>query len=152
MTPVGSARYLIGPWYAGMYTFRTTRATDSAGLTPTPPHLTPAGGRPATADACHGAVGAFRRVRITTTSGAPAGAVRAAPSDEPAAGRPHQHRPPSVAASGVQRMDPVQKLQRILLLLIIAGLVTYVALLNPLLGVALLVGIGVAMFIHQLLG
>lgn len=40
MTPVGSARYLIGPWYAGMYTFRTTRATDSAGLTPTPPHLT----------------------------------------------------------------------------------------------------------------
>lgn len=49
-------------------------------------------------------------------------------------------------------MDPVQKLQRILLLLIIAGLVTYVALLNPLLGVALLVGIGVAMFIHQLLG
>ncbi|MEU0693716.1 hypothetical protein ABZ349_06960 [Streptomyces niveus] len=49
-------------------------------------------------------------------------------------------------------MDPTQKLHRALLLLIIAGLVTYVAFLNPLLGVALLVGIGVAMFLHQILG
>ncbi|MEU0525296.1 hypothetical protein [Streptomyces niveus] len=49
-------------------------------------------------------------------------------------------------------MDPAQKLNRALLLLIIAGLVTYVAFLNPLLGVALLVGIGVAMFLHQILG
>jgi hypothetical protein len=49
-------------------------------------------------------------------------------------------------------MDPVQKLNRVLLILIIAGLVTYVAFLNPLFGVALLVGVGVAMFIHQILG
>ncbi|QXE35526.1 hypothetical protein KQY30_15920 [Streptomyces sp. GMY02] len=49
-------------------------------------------------------------------------------------------------------MDPVQKLDRVLLILIIAGLVTYVAFLSPLLGVALLVGIGVAMFVHQILG
>lgn len=48
-------------------------------------------------------------------------------------------------------MDPVQKLYRVLLILIIAGLVTYLAFLNPTLGVALLVGIGVAMFIHQIL-
>ena len=38
------------------------------------------------------------------------------------------------------------------LILIIAGLVTYVAFLNPLLGVALLVGVGVALFLHQILG
>ncbi|MCT6777288.1 hypothetical protein ACFYZ6_22455 [Streptomyces rubiginosohelvolus] len=49
-------------------------------------------------------------------------------------------------------MDPVQKLHRALLILIIAGLVTYVAFLNPLLGVALLVGVGVAVFLHQFLG
>ncbi|MGN9791384.1 hypothetical protein ACTMTU_09810 [Streptomyces sp. OZ13] len=49
-------------------------------------------------------------------------------------------------------MDPVQQLYRILLILIIAGLVTYVAFLNPLLGVALLAGFGVAMFIHQIFG
>ncbi|MFI7327278.1 hypothetical protein ACIBQ3_21800 [Streptomyces rubiginosohelvolus] len=49
-------------------------------------------------------------------------------------------------------MDPVQKLHRALLILIIAGLVTYVAFLNPLLGVALLVGVGVALFLLQLLG
>ncbi|MEU9666973.1 hypothetical protein AB0E25_15525 [Streptomyces bobili] len=48
-------------------------------------------------------------------------------------------------------MDPAQKLYRALLILIIAGLVTYVACLNPVLGIALLVGVGVAMFIHQLL-
>ncbi|MFJ1801872.1 MULTISPECIES: hypothetical protein [unclassified Streptomyces] len=49
-------------------------------------------------------------------------------------------------------MDPVQKLYRVLLILIVAGLVTYVAFLNPVLGVALLVGVGVAMFLHQILG
>ncbi|MFE3251097.1 hypothetical protein [Streptomyces sp. NPDC059209] len=49
-------------------------------------------------------------------------------------------------------MDPVQKLHRALLLLIIAGLVTYVAFLNPPLGVALLVGTGAALFLHQILG
>ncbi|MEV5259976.1 hypothetical protein AB0L02_18200 [Streptomyces anulatus] len=49
-------------------------------------------------------------------------------------------------------MDPVQKLYRVLLILIVAGLVTYVAFLNPVLGIALLVGVGVAMFLHQLLG
>ncbi|MEV7658546.1 hypothetical protein AB0O39_30845 [Streptomyces anulatus] len=49
-------------------------------------------------------------------------------------------------------MDPVQKLYRVLLILIVAGLVTYVALLNPALGIALLVGVGVAMFLHQVLG
>ncbi|MFE5960183.1 hypothetical protein [Streptomyces rubiginosohelvolus] len=49
-------------------------------------------------------------------------------------------------------MDPVQKLHRALLILIIAGLVTYVAFLHPLLGVALLVGVGMALFLHQLLG
>ncbi|MFD4593816.1 hypothetical protein [Streptomyces rubiginosohelvolus] len=49
-------------------------------------------------------------------------------------------------------MDPVQKLYRALLILIIAGLVTYVAFLNPLLGVALLAGVGVALFLHQILG
>lgn len=49
-------------------------------------------------------------------------------------------------------MDPVQKLYRVLLILIVAGLVTYVAFINPLLGVALLVGVGVAMFLHQILG
>ena len=49
-------------------------------------------------------------------------------------------------------MDAVQKLYRALLILIIAGLVTYVAFLNPLLGVALLVGVGVALFLHQILG
>ncbi|MEU3057691.1 hypothetical protein [Streptomyces griseus] len=49
-------------------------------------------------------------------------------------------------------MDPVQKLHRVLLILIIAGLVTYVAFLNPLLGAALLVGVGVALFLHQILG
>lgn len=58
---------------------------------------------------------------------------------------------PSVVASGERRMDPAQKLYRALLILIIAGLVTYVAFLNPLLGVALLVGVGVAMFLHQIL-
>ncbi|WP_186001497.1 hypothetical protein [Streptomyces sp. IB201691-2A2] len=47
-------------------------------------------------------------------------------------------------------MDPVQKIYRALLLLIIAGLVTYVAFLNPLLGVALLAGVGVTVFLHQL--
>lgn len=49
-------------------------------------------------------------------------------------------------------MDPVQKLYRVLLILIVAGLVTYVAFLDPVLGIALLVGVGVAMFLHQLLG
>ncbi|MEU9927984.1 hypothetical protein OHA63_14235 [Streptomyces anulatus] len=49
-------------------------------------------------------------------------------------------------------MDPVQKLYRVLLILIVAGLVTYVAFLNPVLGIALLVGVGVAMFLHQVLG
>ncbi|GGW09773.1 hypothetical protein ABZ771_12235 [Streptomyces globisporus] len=49
-------------------------------------------------------------------------------------------------------MDSVQNLYRALLILIIAGLVTYVAFLNPLLGVALLVGVGVALFLHQILG
>ncbi|MET9143624.1 MULTISPECIES: hypothetical protein [unclassified Streptomyces] len=48
-------------------------------------------------------------------------------------------------------MDPLQKLHRILLILIVAGLVTYVAFLDPLLGTALLVGVGVALFVHQLL-
>ncbi|MEU2788814.1 hypothetical protein [Streptomyces sp. NPDC007100] len=48
-------------------------------------------------------------------------------------------------------MDPVQKLHRALLIFIIAGLVTYLAFLNPLLGAALLVGIAVALFIHQIL-
>ncbi|MFJ1787845.1 hypothetical protein ACIOML_26515 [Streptomyces anulatus] len=49
-------------------------------------------------------------------------------------------------------MDPVQKLYRVLLIMIVAGLVTYVAFLNPVLGIALLVGVGVAMFLHQVLG
>ncbi|MEV5853164.1 MULTISPECIES: hypothetical protein [Streptomyces] len=49
-------------------------------------------------------------------------------------------------------MDPVQKLYRVLLILIVAGLVTCVAFLNPVLGIALLVGVGVAMFLHQVLG
>ncbi|WP_173883103.1 hypothetical protein [Streptomyces pharetrae] len=49
-------------------------------------------------------------------------------------------------------MDPTQQTQRALLILIIAGLVTYVAFLNPLLGAALLVGAGVALFLHQTLG
>ncbi|WP_198958006.1 hypothetical protein [Streptomyces sp. CB02115] len=49
-------------------------------------------------------------------------------------------------------MDPVQKLYRVLLILIVAGLVTYVAFLDPVLGIALLVGVGVAMFLHQILG
>ncbi|MEV7503783.1 hypothetical protein [Streptomyces sp. NPDC093018] len=48
-------------------------------------------------------------------------------------------------------MDPVQKLQRALLILVIAGLVTYVAFLDPALGVALLVGVGVAAFVLQVL-
>ena len=48
-------------------------------------------------------------------------------------------------------MDPATKLYRTLLILLVAGVVTYVAFLNPLLGVALLVGVGVALFIHQLL-
>ena len=49
-------------------------------------------------------------------------------------------------------MNPVRKTDRALLLLIIAGLVTYVAFLNPLLGTALLVGIAGAALLHQLLG
>lgn len=49
-------------------------------------------------------------------------------------------------------MDPVQKLYRALLILIVAGLVTYVAFLTPALGIALLVGVGIAMFLHQILG
>ncbi|WP_217222728.1 hypothetical protein [Streptomyces anulatus] len=49
-------------------------------------------------------------------------------------------------------MDPVQKLYRVLLILIVAGLVTYVAFSDPVLGTALLVGVGVAMFLHQVLG
>ncbi|GLX47863.1 hypothetical protein ACL07V_07315 [Streptomyces sp. MB22_4] len=49
-------------------------------------------------------------------------------------------------------MDPVHKLQRALLILLIAGLVTYVAFLDPPLGVALLVGVGVAVFVLQVLG
>ncbi|WP_158102078.1 hypothetical protein [Streptomyces glaucescens] len=48
-------------------------------------------------------------------------------------------------------MSPDQHTSHILLMLIIAGLVTYVALLNPLLGAALLVGVGVAVFLHQIL-
>jgi hypothetical protein len=49
-------------------------------------------------------------------------------------------------------MDPAQQLYRAVLILITAGLVTYVAFLNPLLGAALLVGAGVALFLHQILG
>ena len=49
-------------------------------------------------------------------------------------------------------MDPIQKLHRALLILIIAGLVTYVAFRDPSLGVALLVGVGVAAFVLQVLG
>lgn len=48
-------------------------------------------------------------------------------------------------------MDPVQKLQRALLILVVAGLVAYVAFLDPPLGVALLVGVGVAVFVLQVL-
>ncbi|MEE1802784.1 hypothetical protein ACIQVO_17300 [Streptomyces sp. NPDC101062] len=47
---------------------------------------------------------------------------------------------------------PDQRAFLVLLILIVAGLVTYVAFLNPLLGVALLVGVGVAFFLYQLLG
>ncbi|MBH1935310.1 hypothetical protein I5Q34_13680 [Streptomyces sp. AV19] len=49
-------------------------------------------------------------------------------------------------------MDPERKAFFVLLVLIVAGLVTYVAFLNPLLGTALLVGVGVALFLHQVLG
>ncbi|MFH8368849.1 hypothetical protein [Streptomyces sp. NPDC018031] len=49
-------------------------------------------------------------------------------------------------------MDPVHKLHRALLILIVGGLVTYLAFVNPLLGVALLVGAGVATLLHQVLG
>ncbi|MEU5792430.1 hypothetical protein ABZ800_02705 [Streptomyces sp. NPDC047813] len=48
-------------------------------------------------------------------------------------------------------MDPVQKLRHALLILVVAGLVTCLAFLDPPLGVALLVGVGVADFVRQVL-
>ncbi|MET9607162.1 hypothetical protein ABZZ17_19095 [Streptomyces sp. NPDC006512] len=49
--------------------------------------------------------------------------------------------------------DPVlAKMRLILLTLIVAGLVTYLAFLSPLLGTALLVGVGVALFLLHVLG
>ncbi|WP_167377685.1 hypothetical protein [Streptomyces malaysiense] len=49
-------------------------------------------------------------------------------------------------------MDSLRKIRRTLLIMVVAGLVTYVAFLDPPLGVALLVGVGVAVFVLQVLG